>query len=133
MNSNTKLINEMKSALTGKQDGTKKKITLAEMVFSGNEYSPYEEEEGPAQEEAMAADEGNEENMEPIQGQLPSEESADPEIQSILSNIRLAVIKGLAKLAEKPQTPEYQLLSKMLATIDKPIGDQAKATQAKGI
>ena len=143
MDKNTKLINEMKSALNPKtEQKERKKITLSEMVFSGNDYNPYEEEEPeqepapeqqPAPEQAMPSEDENPDNLSPIQGQLPSEQSADPEIQSILSNIRLAVIKGLAKLAEKPQTPEYQLLSKMLSTIDKPIGDQAKAAQPKGM
>ena len=128
MDKNTKLINEMKSALNPEQP-KKKKVTLTEMVFGGNDYNPYEEEE-PAPEQGNVPAEGGEnpDDLDPIQKPLPSEQSADPEIQSILSNIRLAVIKGLAKLAEKPQTPEYQLLSKMLSTIDKPIGDQMKAT-----
>lgn len=141
MDKNTKLINEMKSALNPKaEQKERKKITLSEMVFSGNNYNPYEEEEPeqePAPEQQPAPEQGmpeqggegqGQENMEPIDGQLASERSADPEVQSILANIRLAVIKGLAKLAEKPQTVEYDTLKKILAIVDKPIEAQNKAT-----
>ena len=70
-------------------------------------------------------------DMTPIQGQVPSEQVNDPEIKSILSNIRLAVIKGLAKLAEKPETVEYDTLKKILGIVDKPIETQAKANGLK--
>ena len=48
-----------------------------------------------------------------------------------VKNIRLAVIKGLAKLAEKPETVEYDTLKKILGIVDKPIETQAKANGLK--
>ena len=99
-----------------------KKITLKEMIYN-DEYEEYED--GPGYESVPELPhenaQENGQNNEPIEGELPSERTTDPEIMEILSNIRMAVINGLAKLAKKPQTVEYDVLKKILGIVDKPI------------
>lgn len=128
------LINELRQDLHGVKPAKNRRQTLMEMVFS----SPTENEmDNPGYDAAPLPNEPMDEpqpmdnggDMTPIQGQVPSEQTADPEVKAILSNIRLAVIKGLAKLAEKPETAEYQMLSKLLSTVDKPIDAQPKRPQ----
>ena len=146
--SSNQLINELKQDLYGikkpvapKQEVKKEKMSLMEMVFNApNEMEtdnpgydtatlPNEPVDTPDA-QPQAKPQGGD-DMTPIQGQVPSEQVNDPEIKSILSNIRLAVIKGLAKLAEKPETVEYDTLKKILGIVDKPIETQAKANGLK--
>lgn len=146
--SSNQLINELKQDLYGikkpvapKQEVKKEKMSLMEMVFNApNEMEtdnpgydtatlPNEPVDTPDA-QPQAQPQGSD-DMTPIQGQVPSEQVNDPEIKSILSNIRLAVIKGLAKLAEKPETVEYDTLKKILGIVDKPIETQAKANGLK--
>jgi hypothetical protein len=146
--SSNQLINELKQDLYGikkpvapKQEVKKEKMSLMEMVFNApNEMEadnpgydtatlPNEPVDTPDA-QPQAQPQGGD-DMTPIQGQVPSEQVNDPEIKSILSNIRLAVIKGLAKLAEKPETVEYDTLKKILGIVDKPIETQAKANGLK--
>jgi len=130
------LINELRQDLHGVKPAKNRRQTLMEMVFN----SPSENEtDNPGYDTAPLPNEPMDEpqpmdnggDMTPIQGQVPSEQVADPEVKEILSNIRLAVIKGLAKLAQKPETAEYQMLSKLLSTVDKPIETQAKGNGQK--
>ena len=131
----SQLINEIKQDLHGvknPQSKKKEKMSLMEMVFNDQMGNP-QEIDNPGYDTAPLPNEpvdneqpNNGGDMQPMQGQLPSEQINDPEIQSILANIRLAVIKGLAKLAEKPQTVEYDTLKKILGIVDKPIEAQNK-------
>lgn len=131
----SQLINEIKQDLHGvknPQPKKKEKMSLMEMVFNDQMGNP-QEIDNPGYDTTPLPNEpvdkeqpNNGGDMQPMQGQLPSEQINDPEIQSILANIRLAVIKGLAKLAEKPQTVEYDTLKKILGIVDKPIEAQNK-------
>lgn len=125
MEKNKKAIDLLRKSL-GEQSKTRKKITLAEMIYNDN----YQQEEDSPGYESMPefdseehADFSDERQMgnKPIEKQLPSERTSDPEIMNILSNIRMAVINGLAKLAKKPETVEYDTLKKILQIVDKPI------------
>lgn len=130
------LINELRQDLHGVKPRRNKRQSLMEMVFN----TPTENEmDNPGYDAAPLPNEPMDEpqpmdnggDMTPIQGQVPSEQTADPEVKAILSNIRLAVIKGLAKLAEKPETIEYDVLKKILAIVDRPIETQAKSNGQK--
>lgn len=146
--SSNQLINELKQDLYGikkpvapKQEVKKEKMSLMEMVFNapnemeadnpGYDTSTLPNEPVDTPDAQPQAQPQGGDDMTPIQGQVPSEQVNDPEIKSILSNIRLAVIKGLAKLAEKPETVEYDTLKKILGIVDKPIETQAKANGLK--
>lgn len=137
----SQLINEIKQDLHGVKNATKKeekkKMTLMEMVFNDQMGMNPQEIDNPGYDDSMgeepemgaqqaAPQQNGNGDMQPIEGQLPSEQVNDPEVQAILSDIRLAVIKGLAKLAEKPQTVEYDTLKKILGIVDKPIETQNK-------
>lgn len=122
-------IEILRESLSDKKETQKKKMLLSEMIY-GDDYGYEQQEDSPGYENEPeiggepVQDGGNE--MKPIQGDLPSERTNDPEIMEILSNIRLAVIKGLAKLATKPETQEYSVLKKILQIVDKPVETQDK-------
>jgi hypothetical protein len=75
--------------------------------------------------EQGASGEGGQTNA-PIEKPLPSEQSVDPEISKIFANIRQAVINGLAKLSQKPESVEYSVMKKILQIVDKPVETQDK-------
>lgn len=112
MNKNTKAIETLRNALN-ESKSEKKRITLDEMIYN-DAYEDFEEEEPnfPVQDEVEPIDRNK---------TIPGETEQDPEIMKMLSDIRLAVINGLAKLANKPDSNLYDCLKKVLTIIDKPI------------
>lgn len=126
----SKLINEIKQDLYGVSAKRNKKTTLMEMVFNDQMGRNPQEIDNPGYDDSVAEYEPDSyDDMQPMQGQTPSEQqtTVDPEIQQMLADIRLAVIKALSKLANKPETCEYDLMKKILQLIDKPIESQNKA------
>lgn len=127
MNKNTKPIEELRKSLN-KQKKENKRNVLLEMIYNDeyeqDEDSPgYESVPELAHEEAQEGEaygEGGQTNA-PIEKPLPEEKGTDPEIMEIFSNIRQAVINGLAKLANKPDSISYDTMKKLLAIVDKPI------------
>ncbi|MBP5723033.1 MAG: hypothetical protein J6X18_05605 [Bacteroidales bacterium] len=103
-----------------------KKITLKEMIYD-DEYEEYEDSPGyesvPELPHENAQENGADGENKPIDRNkpIPGEAEQDPEIMKMLSDIRLAVINGLAKLANKPDSTLYDCLKKVLTIIDKPI------------
>ena len=132
MNKNTKAIEELRKSLN-KQKKENKRNVLLEMIYNdeyeqdedspGYESVPELAHEGAEGEEAYG--EGGQTNA-PIEKPLPSEQSVDPEISKIFANIRQAVINGLAKLSQKPESVEYSVMKKILQIVDKPVETQDK-------
>ena len=123
MNKNTNAIESLRNALNEQKE--EKRITLNEMIYN-DEYEKYEDTPGYDNVPEIEGEETqNQENAQnkPIdrKTQLPGESIEDPEIMNMLSDIRLAVINGLAKLANKPESNLYDCLKKVLVIIDKPI------------
>lgn len=112
------LISEMKQLLSEKPERKERKLTIESMVFDDdygeNDYGEYGDE--MPKQEAPREEHGDEEF-----GDNVPEAGGNTEIGKILSNIRLAVIKGLAQLASKPDSIEYDTLKKILVIVDKPI------------
>lgn len=48
----------------------------------------------------------------------------DPEITELITNIRVLTLKGLTKLANNPETAQYDLLKKIFLQIDKSVEDK---------
>lgn len=60
-------------------------------------------------------------------GANPGEENpldGDPEITKLITNIRVLTLKGLTKLANNPETAQYDLLKKIFLQIDKSVEDK---------
>lgn len=60
-------------------------------------------------------------------GMNPGEENpldGDPEITKLITNIRVLTLKGLTKLANNPETAQYDLLKKIFLQIDKSVEDK---------
>lgn len=133
----SQLINEIKQDLYGvkrskREKEEKKSMTLMEMVFS-NQMNPqeidnpgYDTSAGGTEPDMMQHEPQQNGDIKPIQGTLPSEAAMDPEIKGMLDDIRVAVIKALAKLANRSESIEYDLMKKILVLIDKPIETQNK-------
>ena len=71
-------------------------------------------EQGMGQDSGMAAMEPKEQN--PLDG--------DPEITKLITNIRVMTLRGLTKLANNPETAQYDLLKKIFLQIDKSVEDK---------
>lgn len=76
--------------------------------------------------DAAAAQEMGSQNQQ-IPGMNPKEENpldGDPEITELITNIRVMTLKGLTKLANNPETAQYDLLKKIFLQIDKSVEDK---------
>ena len=133
MDKDTKAIEELRKSLNEQKKENKRNVLL-EMIYN-DEYQ--QDEDAPGYEsvpefnneehatEQGASGEGGQTNA-PIEKPLPSEQSVDPEISKIFANIRQAVINGLAKLSQKPESVEYSVMKKILQIVDKPVETQDK-------
>ena len=120
MNKKIKPIDSLRNAF--KNDTKKeKRLTLNEMIYN-DEYEEYEDSPGYE----SVPDIGGENTEQKSTKQVPVDTNEDPEISEMLSNIRVAVIQGLAKLANKPESMYYSVLKKVLQLVDKPVETQEK-------
>lgn len=133
----SQLINEIKQDLHGVKNATKKeekkKMTLMEMVFNDQMGMNPQEIDNPGYDDSMgeepemgAQQTAPQQNDQPIQKDIDSMQGVDPEIKNMFNEIRVAVIKGLEKLANNPENQFYDCLKKILAIIDKPIETENK-------
>ena len=123
MDKNTKAIEELRKSLNEQKKENKRNVLL-EMIYN-DEYEQDEDSPGyesiPELPHEGGVDRETYGENTPINKPLPEEKGNDPEIMEIFSNIRQAVINGLAKLANKPDTISYDTMKKLLAIVDKPI------------
>ena len=102
-------ISEMKSMLS-KMDGKKRKrLTVESLITDGEDAYDHEEYDIP-EPETEDGFEGGEESF----------EDGIADIKSVIKNIRLQVLDGLRKIAEHPETEEYETLKRILTICDKP-------------
>ena len=129
-NNNTKqLISEMKEMLNMTRG---KKLTLEGLVYGedGEEMMndpmtdvPQEggmPAEAPAQPQAQPQPQGQQ--MNPEQEVNPLDE--DPEVAKLITNIRVSTLEGLRKLAQNPESAQYELLKKIFLLVDKAVEDK---------
>ena len=97
--------------------------------MGGNEMGDAEsspEAAAPEAEAAAAQQEMGSQNPQ-IPGMNPKEQNpldGDPEITELITNIRVMTLKGLTKLANNPETAQYDLLKKIFLQIDKSVEDK---------
>ena len=77
-------------------------------------------------EENMAAEQGmgQTDNMDAMKPQEQNPLDGDPEITKLITSIRVMTLKGLTKLANNPETAQYDLLKKIFLQIDKSVEDK---------
>lgn len=124
------LIQEMRDML-----GTKK-LTLEGLVYGedgeemmGDANVPEDEmsmgqpSNEPRQQQPSVGGKG--ESQIPVMGQQEENPlDGDPEITELITNIRVMTLKGLTKLANNPETAQYDLLKKIFLQIDKSVEDK---------
>lgn len=126
------LISEMRQMLGNK------KMTVEGLVYGedgeemmgGNEMDNSEgspEAAAPETDAAAAAQQDMGSQNPQIPGMKPQEQNpldGDPEITELITNIRVMTLKGLTKLANNPETAQYDLLKKIFLQIDKSVEDK---------
>lgn len=129
-NDNTKqLISEMKEMLNMTKG---KKLTLEGLVYGEDGEEMMNDQMGqvppddgmpadaPAQPQPQAQPQGQQ--MNPEQQANPLDE--DPEVAKLITNIRVSTLEGLRKLAQNPESAQYELLKKIFLLVDKAVEDK---------
>lgn len=124
------LISEMKEMLNMTKG---KKLTLEGLVYGedGEEMMndpmagnvPQEGNVPPeanAQPQPQAQPQGQQ--MNPEQEVNPLDE--DPEVAKLITDIRVSTLEGLRKLAQNPESAQYELLKKIFLLVDKAVEDK---------
>ena len=123
-----KLIEEMKQML-----GTRK-VTCEGLVYGedGEEMmndgagapEPQQAPQAPEQNPEQQVPQGVENNIPGINNKEENPLDGDPEITKLITSIRVMTLKGLTKLANNPETAQYDLLKKIFLQIDKSVEDK---------
>lgn len=114
---NTKtLINEMHSMLNTKP---KRMLTIESLVFGEDGDEMMGDIDGLPDENNQQPDE-NPVAMNDKQNPLDE----DPAITKLITGIRVQTLQGLTKLAQNPESAQYELLKKIFLLIDKAVEDK---------
>lgn len=129
-NDNTRqLISEMKEMLNMRKG---KKLTLEGLVYGEDGEEMMNDQMGQvppdggmpadaqAQPQPQAQPQGQQ--MNPEQQVNPLDE--DPEVAKLITNIRVSTLEGLRKLAQNPESAQYELLKKIFLLVDKAVEDK---------
>ena len=124
INKTQNLISEMREMLYPKQDifslmneGLVYGEDGEEFIGGENEM-PMEEPQNIPQQQPM----NNQPPQQPMGEQNPLD--GDPEISKLITNIRVQTLQGLTKLAENPESAQYELLKKIFLLVDKAVEDK---------
>jgi hypothetical protein len=121
-NNTTKLISEMKEMLN---NSNKRKLTLEGLVYGedgeemiGDQMAQTENmpSETPAQPVGQPQEMGMENEKNPL--------DEDPEVAKLITHIRVSTLEGLRKLAQNPDSAQYELLKKIFLLVDKAVEDK---------
>ena len=123
INKTQNLISEMREMLYPRQDifslmneGLVYGEDGEEFIGGENEM-PMEEPQNIPQQQPM-----NNQPQQPMGEQNPLD--GDPEISKLITNIRVQTLQGLTKLAENPESAQYELLKKIFLLVDKAVEDK---------
>ena len=112
----SQILNELKQDLYGVKNPEKKKSSIMEMVFNDQSMIDPEEMDNPGYDSEPLPNES-------MEGEEMKTET-DPEIQEMLSNVRISVLDGLRKLAKHPDSPQYDVLVKIFNLLNKTVETQ---------
>lgn len=126
INKTQNLISEMKEMLYPKQDIFS--LMNEGLVYGedGEEYIGGENEMGMEEPQGIQQSQPMGEQK-PMGEPLPGEQNpldGDPEISKLITNIRVQTLQGLTKLAEHPESAQYELLKKIFLLVDKAVEDK---------
>lgn len=128
MNKNTdntrQLISEMKQLLNKTNT---RKITLEGLVYGEDGEEMMNNQPGQMPQEGGMPTESPEQQMQgqqPMEGQEPNPLDEDPEVAKLITSIRVSTLEGLRKLAQNPESAQYELLKKIFLLVDKAVEDK---------
>lgn len=126
-NDNTQLISEMKEMLNKSKT---RKLTLEGLVYGedGEEMMGNQMDQVPP-EGAMPAEAPAQQPQAQGQQMNPEQQQAnpldeDPEVAKLITDIRVSTLEGLRKLAQNPESAQYELLKKIFLLVDKAVEDK---------
>lgn len=120
------IISEMKEMLNKVKT---KKMTLEGIIYGEDGEEMMNDQMGAQpQAQEMGAPEMQDNGMgqqQMMQGDAePNPLDGDPEIAKLITNIRVMTLEGLRKLAENPESAQYDLLKKIFLLVDKAVEDK---------
>lgn len=122
------LINEMKEMLNQRAS---KKMTLESVLWGEDGEEMMDNQPAPAENGMPAeAPAPQQPQQAPAQGQpvnddnRPNPLDEDPEVAKLITNIRVSTLEGLRKLAQNPESAQYELLKKIFLLVDKAVEDK---------
>lgn len=126
MDKNTKAIEELRKSLNEQKKENKRNVLL-EMIYN-DEYQQDEDTPGYESVPELPHEGGEDgeaygektQNAQDNQAS-PNDGGIDPQIMDLFANIRHAVLDGLQHFEKKPYSKEYDILSKLLALVDKSV------------
>lgn len=125
-NDSRKLITEMKEMLNSVKSN-KQRMTLEGLVYGDDEPANDQmngaPEQTPAQPTQMAPQQ-NVNNNQMNGDNEPNPLDEDPEVAKLITDIRVSTLEGLRKLAQNPESAQYELLKKIFLLVDKAVEDK---------
>lgn len=118
------LISEMKQLLNKTNT---RKITLEGLVYGEDGEEMMNNQPGQMPQEGGMPAESPEQQMQgqqPMEGQEPNPLDEDPEVAKLITSIRVSTLEGLRKLAQNPESAQYELLKKIFLLVDKAVEDK---------
>lgn len=129
-NDNTRqLISEMKEMLNMRKG---KKLTLEGLVYGEDGEEMMNDQMGqvppddgmPADAQAQPQPQAQPQGQQMNQEQQVNPLDEDPEVAKLITSIRVSTLEGLRKLAQNPESAQYELLKKIFLLVDKAVEDK---------
>ena len=115
------LISEMKYMLNPKNE----KRGLLESIIYGEDGEEMMNDEHQSQmPNQMDNQNAQQMQMRMGDGEQPNPLDEDPEIAKLITGIRVQTLQGLTKLAQHPESAQYDLLKKIFLLVDKAVEDK---------
>lgn len=118
-NTTREMLNEMRHLLN---NTSRKKLTLEGIIFGEDGEEMMDDGQGMenfgdgAQQMQQMGGINTDQEANPLDG--------DPEITDLITQIRVMALQGLTKLAENPESAQYELLKKIFLMVDKAVEDK---------
>lgn len=121
-----KLITEMKDILSKPKT---RKLTLEGLVYGEDGEEMMDNKIGHMQRDGVMSDKiPMQRQHDHIPHRNGDEEynplDEDPEVAKLITHIRVSTLEGLRKLAQNPESAQYELLKKIFLLIDKAVEDK---------
>lgn len=133
-NTTSQLISEMRYMLANNRPMPRRKMTLEGLVYGedgeemmGDDMDMDMDNGGMEAQGRQHGGQMPQQQQQQQMGGMQGEENpldGDPEITQLITNIRVETLQGMTKLAENPESAQYELLKKIFLLVDKAVEDK---------